>query len=242
MNVMYRIALLLFLAACNKENAPDFMKTAGETRTETRDLPFFDAIDLDDNVNLILFEDSLTRVEVRAGKNLLKKVTTVVTNKTLKIRNENKWNFMRSYKNEIDVLVYSPWIKNIAYEGGGDIKSGNTLSYPQLEIVTQGGGSDVMLDLQCDSLKAIIHTGVSNLYFTGFSDYAYFYSNGLSIFHAEQLQCDAVHVNNASTGDFFVHALSSLIVEIRSYSTTWYRGNPIKSIYKASSGEVLPLP
>lgn len=240
--LLFGLVLLAIVSSCNKEDAPDMFKTTGAITTETREVNGFTQLDIDDNVNVIIHQDSSNQhVEVVAGKNLLPKITTTLEGNILKIRNNNKWNFMRSYKYEIDVHVYTPQLTKIEYAGGGDIKSANRLQFPSLTLLTEGGGSDVLLDLQCDSLFAILHTGVSNLYLTGNSNFTYLYSAGMNICHTENLISNDVHVNNASSGDFYVNATNSLLVEIESFSTTWYRGNPALTVFKIGTGDVKPL-
>ena len=243
LRLIISMAIAVLAISCNKADAPDMFKTTGEPTIELRSVGNLHTLDISNNVDVTIFYDSLSYIEVACGKNLLPKVETTFENGILKIRNKNKWNFVRNYeKSKIEVRVHSPALEKIIYEGGGEIKSGNTLTYPSLTLETQQGSSDVLLDLNCNHIDAILHTGVSNLYLSGNCQSAYFYSNGFSIIRAENLQCDNVHVNNQSTGDFYVYALSTLLVEVYTYSTTFYRGNPTLTIYREGTGQVRQLP
>lgn len=240
-NGLLYIAFLALLS-CNKATAPDMFKTTGEITIEKRTVGFFDQLYIDDKVNVIIYHDTVQYLEVEAGKNLLPKIKTELDGTTLRMFNENKWNFMRSYKYDITVHVHTDTLRYINFVGGGDISSGNTLHFPSLKIETEGGSSDLLLNVDMDSLFLIFHTGVSNTYINGQCHYAYFYSVGNTIFHNENLLVNHLHCNNGSTGDFFVHALNTLHVEVRSIANTWYRGNPSISTVGTGSGEVKPLP
>jgi hypothetical protein len=239
--ILFYIACVALLS-CNKATAPDIFKTTGEITTEARTVGFFDKLYVDDQVNVIIHHDTTQYVEVEAGKNLLPKIKTEIDGSTLRLYNENKWNFMRSYKYEITVHVHTDTLRYINFVGGGDISSANTLQFPVLKIETEGGSSDVLFNIDADSLFLIFHTGVGNTYINGQCNYAYFYSVGNTIFHNENLVVNHVHCNNGSTGDFFVHALNTLHVEVRSIANTWYRGNPSLSTVVTGSGEVKTLP
>src|SRR5512138_915177 len=89
---------MLCSAGCSKSGA-DCFTSAGEVTLEERILPDFDSLVLNDNVNLILTYDSMPiqTVAVEAGKNLLRGITTEVSNGELIIHNLNVCNWVRSF-------------------------------------------------------------------------------------------------------------------------------------------------
>jgi hypothetical protein len=50
-----------------------------------------------------------------------------------------------------------------------------------------------------------------------------------------------IHIHNKTTGDFYVHAIVELLVEVRSKSTVYYKGSPALTIFNFSDGEVKPF-
>jgi hypothetical protein len=56
------ISLLLF--SCNKENAWDCIQTTGDIVSETREVNGFCYIRLEDNINLIITQDSIESVRL----------------------------------------------------------------------------------------------------------------------------------------------------------------------------------
>ncbi len=230
---------LLMLVACQKESAPDCLKSTGPETEELRAAPPFQRIDLDDNIDLEISRDSVFSIRVKGGKNLLGKIETSVNEGVLRIRNHNRCNFVRSYKRRLTVQVSTPTLDKISYYGSGTIRSAGTLDFPVLTLEGKNSGSELFLSLDCDSLYALIHTGVSNLYLSGKSDYVYLYSIGSSIFYAGDLEGGYVHASNGSTGNFHVNAREFLHAEIRSRSNILYRGNPQISLRTEGTGKLL---
>ena len=236
------ILCFIVLFSCKKENDGVCLKGTGDIITEERTIQQrFSKIDLDDNVELILVQDSYQHIKVEAGENIVPGIITENENGTLKIFNANSCNFFRSYKYPVKVYVYTDSLKKVSFNGGGNISSQGTLTFPVMTFECLNSGSDLTLDINNDSLYVYLHTGSTNAYVNGTSQYAYFYSSGNSIVHAENLTADDVHVNNNSTGDFYVNALNSLRAEIYLYSTVWYKGNPVINKSGTGTGDVKPL-
>jgi len=233
---------LMVLFSCKKEHDGVCLRGTGDIITEERTFqPRFTDIDLDDNVELIIVQDSYQHIKVEAGENIAPGIITEIEKGTLKIFNTNSCNFFRSYKHPLKVYVYTDSLKKVSFNGGGNISSQGTLTFSSLTFECLNSGSDLVLDIKNDSLNVFLHTGSANVYLNGTTQYAYFYSSGNSIIHAENLAADDVHVNNNSTGDFFVQAINSLRAEIYLYSTVWYKGNPVINKTGYGTGEVKPL-
>lgn len=234
--------MCLSFFSCKKEYDGVCLKGTGDVITEDRTVTQrFSNIDLDDNVELIIVQDTFQHIKVEAGENIVPGIITENESGTLKIFNANSCDFFRSYKFPLKVYVYTDSLSKITFNGGGNISSTGTLKFPSLTFECLNSGSDVVLNLDNDSVIVFLHTGSTNIYLNGNTQYAYFYSSGNSIVHAENLLSDAVHVNNNSTGDFYVNAVNTLRAEIYMYSTTWYKGNPVITKTGYGSGELKPL-
>jgi len=103
-NVLF--AIMLFMLSCNKENAPDCFKRAGEYSTVTRMTEPFSSIELNDYIQIELYDTTIYFVEITAPRNLLPEIETSVNNGRLKIVNNNTCNLVRSFKNKITVRIY----------------------------------------------------------------------------------------------------------------------------------------
>lgn len=240
MRIAIFITIALIFASCKKEEAGCFTPT-GDVKKETRSLSNFHQINLYDNIHLILIPGSENKVEVEAGENLIAGISTQIENGELNITNENKCNFTRSYKVPVNVYVTYTNLREIVHYGAGKVSNQDTIQQTYFAITQYNGAGDFDLTIDCDSLLALLHTGAGNLYAKGKVNYGYLYSAANSIFYCEDLVTQNLHVHNKTTGDFFVHAIQSLLVEVRSNSTVYYKGNPNLTIYRFSQGEVLPF-
>src|SRR4051812_11512617 len=95
---------------CGKENACDCIHGTGSIIQETRQLPAFHSVFVEDNVNLIFQEDTMQKITVEAGKELIALVKTEMNGDQLHIHNDNKCNFSRRY--DIPINVYIHYVRN----------------------------------------------------------------------------------------------------------------------------------
>lgn len=230
-----------FLFSCKKEEKAGCFKSTGTIQKELRSLESFSELELYDNINVILIEGIENKVEVEAGKNLIPGIKTKVENGKLTIENINTCNFMRSYKIPVNVYLTYNSLRTFTHYGGGKVTNQDTLRKNFYEFIQWFGSGDFDLNISADTLEALLHTGSGNLTLNGKLNYAYLYSSGNSIFHCENLKGLNVHINNNTTGNFYVHAVNNLIVEVYSNSTTYYKGNPTLTIIREGSGQVIPF-
>ena len=100
------IAVLFFLvslmaASCSKM---DQLFNNGEPVTERREVAHrFSAISMYNNVNVKLVQSNYPHLELTCPKNLIEKVTTEIEGDTLVIKNENEYNWLRSFDYSIDL-------------------------------------------------------------------------------------------------------------------------------------------
>src|SRR5688572_25398055 len=121
-SLLYPTVLLL---GCQKENAPDCLKSTGKTETETRPLESFRTLRIFDNLEVTVVADSVHYVEVTAGKNLIGNIETEVKNGELSLRNINKCNWVRSYDKPFKVRVHTRELIDVFHDGDATLSSEN---------------------------------------------------------------------------------------------------------------------
>lgn len=230
------IGLIVLLTACEKENLFDLFKSTGDIVIEKREIKNFTSIGLHDRINLFLVQDTVEYLEIEAGENLLNSIDTKVNNGRLEIENNNRANFVRSYKKEVNATVHYKSLRSIIYDGAGSINTLNTMQSSYFEFVQYDGSGDYKFNLVVDTLRWLAHTGPGNATFIGKASDAYFYASGQSILHAENLQTINTSVNSAGLGDFYVNASISINAEIYFNGNVYYRGDPT-SIFRSGLGE-----
>ena len=137
----------LFVASCSK------VFTNGKPVTEQRNLgERFETICIYNNVNVKLVNSDRQYIELTCPENLIGKVITKVQGDSLIIKNENEYNWLRSYDYSIDMTVYYDSLREITYASIGDLRCFDSIrGFGALSIDT------IPIDtLMTDTLNVII--------------------------------------------------------------------------------------
>ncbi len=111
----------LIATSCSKL---DHLFNNGNPIHETRELEQpFRAISMYNNINVKLAHDNHPHLELTCPENLIDKVTTEIEGDTLIIKNENDYNWLRSFDYSIDLTVYYDSLQLIKYASIGSLTS-----------------------------------------------------------------------------------------------------------------------
>ena len=257
-----RIAVLFFLvsltlASCTKMDA---LFNNGEPVTEQRNVEHrFSVISMYNNVNVKLVRDSHPRLELTCPKNLIEKVTTEIEGDTLFIKNENEYNWLRSYDYDIDLTVYYDSLQTINFASIGDLSCAEplmcvgeqTIDSTELGVDTvwikafylniNEGCGNINLDFDCGVLKTHFGNGTSEVTLSGEANYTEIITRSYGVVHAENLNSNFVRVQSESTNDTYVLARTKLTVWLYSIGNVYYRGNPWIVKECTSDGRVIKM-
>jgi len=217
----------------------DTLFNNGEPITEQRNVEKnFSAISMSNNVNVRLVHDRRPRLELTCPKNLIEKVTTEIVGDTLHIKNENDFNWLRSFDYSIDLTVYYDSLRLINYASIGDLLCTDTIK-GNLNINEGCGNIDLTFD--CGVLKTRFNNGTSEVTLRGQSSYTEINMRSYGVVHAENLNSNFVRVQSYSTNDAYVWARTKLTVWLHSIGNVYYKGNPwvVKECY--GDGQVIKL-
>jgi hypothetical protein len=218
---------LVGAAGCSK-SAVDCFTSTGSIVRESRILPGFDSIVLNDNVNLILTCDSSSSntVTVEAGENLMPGITTEVVNGQLVIHNRNTCNWVRSYDKPLNVYVSASRLWKISYYSAGDVTSTNTLRYDSLKVEAWEGCGTISLDLDLFSGYFIQHLGTADFRLRGVCQILTIYAGEYGPFNCSELMSNYCFLTTISPNDCRVLARRTLEVNIGSIGNVYYTGDP----------------
>ncbi len=186
----------------------------------------FDSIDLGDNVNLILTEDSVNRITVEAGSNVISGITTEIHDRQLTIRNLNACNWLRSYEKPLDVHVSVHHLWKIYYNAAGNVSSANTLSGDSIKIEVWGGCGSFDLALNYNKGWFIMNMGTADYNLHGRCDIADFYLNDMGLIQTKDLATRYCSVNNRGTNNCYVNVSVNLYAIISNIGSVYYTGDP----------------
>jgi hypothetical protein len=234
-----RLATYLFpffvFVCCTKDNAVDCFKSNGSDKTETRYLDRFDSVKVNDKFDVTISSGSEYKVEVIAGKHIIKNIFTKVKNGELIIENNNRCNFVRGYKRKMQVHITTPYLKRIFHNGVGPVTFEN-FTQDTVNVKAENSG-DTYLNGTFDVINTSSH-GNGDMYLSGWTRNLNVYSKGTNYTHAENLTVrDYIFISTSSLGDTYLNAngLGLLDYYVWSDGNIYYTGKPA-SIRELSDG------
>ena len=234
--------LIIILTTCKKDHLLDCLKSAGKTITEDRETGTFLNINLTDNVDLKINPGTNHYIKVTAGKNIIDGIITEISGNTLYIRNENRCNWMRSFKNTYTVEVGMDQPVNIYYDGSGDISCLDTIRSNDFVFDCFGGSGSINFIFNSDRMQLKNHIGRSDMHASGTVRECNVFINDVGKADVSSLISQVCHVRNSSTGDCRVKVTSDLSVEILYSGNIYYSGNPVSVLQTVTgSGKLIHL-
>ena len=241
MRSFYLLAIFFILfCSCNKENAPDFIKSTGPDFLENRVISNFDDIELNDNINLVLVQDTSNWIRVEAGKNLIPKIKTTVFDNKLTISNDNRFNWVRSYNRKIIVTLGYKHIKHLTYLGSANVNTQNTLVADSFSFETNNGAGFLNFDVNTKYCAFRIHSGAADLTVTGNTDEVMLYTVGYAPLQAYGLDARIASAHNRNIGKINTSARETLYATIEGGGNIYYKGNPsFINLNKPGNGQLV---
>jgi hypothetical protein len=169
---------------------------------------------------------------------LIDLVETEVSNGVLSITNLNTCNWVRSYDIEINVHVHLKNLDYLDHYGSEEIKCADTLNINNIDI-RENNSADIYLLMNAREVYARQMSGGGDIYLSGSSEFCYTFGGMFGYIYAQDLISNSVHVDNRSSGEIHVHALSQLGAYIGGEGNVYYRGFPVISSEIAGTGKLI---
>ena len=228
LRIFISIAITLLLNGCGKEQWDDCITSTGPMRTEIRQLASFHMVDLEDRIDLVLEHLPSSSIEVEAGRNLMDQVITEVRDGVLHIRNDNRCNWVRSFKPRITVKVPIEVVDKLILRGTGNVTSTDTVKQDVFEVEQWMAIGTTTLTVDVNAVYIGLHTGAGDVVLRGrASENANLYSGIMGTIDASEMRAHSVNINNSGIGDLRCWAEVELNVAIRDAGDVHYRGDPI---------------
>lgn len=222
------ITVVAVLSSCKKAEDRACFKSFGEDTVKEVEVESFQSLFLGAHINFVLVQDTEEKIVVLGGKNVVNFISSNVVDGKLTIQNNNKCNFLRSYKKSITVEVHLIDISSIDYEGTHPLTCANVLTCPELLIVIKEGAGEFNLNINNDVLKTTISNGWGNMIISGTTKYARLEatSNGFIDSYGLTIQ-DSIHAISKTPGTVKINVANALLrSETSSSGDIWYKGTP----------------
>ena len=220
------VIALFVLSGCEKDSFCNCLQSTGSETSETRMLPDFTSVEMNQNVDVIVRKGPLNMATVTAGKKLLDGISTKVENGKLYISNQNKCNWLRDYKNKFTVEVQYRELYFLTTRGSGNFNCADTLTSSEFQVDSWNGSGTINLLLNCNEVRLKLHTGPADINAAGTADVLYLYTAGNGFLRTAALVSDYAYVTTKSTGDTEVHPVKELEAIIEYQGDVYYKGNP----------------
>lgn len=228
MSKYWIISIVLVLFACKKSEDRRCIKGAGEVVTIERELTPFFALDLGPHIQYVLVQDTVEKVVLTGGENLLNFITTEVDGGVLNLRNTNRCNFLRSYKKVVVAEIHLKEISNVLFQGTKELRCENQLNAQSLTFVMKNGAGQCNLDVNSDILFLAAIQGFGNFTCKGSTNYLRVDMRDNGFGDAYELEVsDSLNVVSYSSEILKVNANGAQFrAEVGSNGDIWYKGSP----------------
>jgi hypothetical protein len=237
----WMVLTLFIFAGCDKEGV--CVKKTGDIVRETRPAQPFHYVEVNDNINVFLTQDTITHeIVVEAGENLIAGISAELDSGRLVLENRNTCNWLRSFEVPVNVYLTFTRLDTIIFQASGDVNCTNTWVNDSIFFNVIEGAGDINLSLNVERSVMHVRYGTVSFDVTGKSNVTFISSQGYGPFRAENLISKFTYVYTFSPNDVYVFASEELGVELGNIGNVYYKGEPKdidKNIY--GNGRLIPF-
>jgi hypothetical protein len=225
------IILVLVVFSCEKAEDRRCFKSVGNEIVKEIPLGDITKLYLQEQIVYTLVQDSINKVVLRGGENIVSFIAVEETEEGWEIKNNNRCDFLRSYKKKIHAEIhFKESLNYIRYEGSENLTCKDTLNLASFTMLMRDGAGSIDLKIKTGWLDVGVTSGFADFTIHGTADYARLSIKGNGYGNAYELKIrDSIHVVSESPGVIKLNADNILFKsEIWSLGDIWYRGNPMK--------------
>lgn len=237
------IAMALIVSGCEPYQLDDCFSSAGDVKSEHRELASFDRVQVGQKFDVQLIQDTTKpeSIEITCGSNLLEGIESKVKDGMLEVRNRNTCNFVRSFKDRIQLVINVHDVREMTISGDVFVHSTDTLFLENLHIYQSGlNDIDLILNVKERVLVNSINSGLTILH--GRSRKLEGSIEEVSDLDARNLVCEEVLIDSHTPLDCYINATRLIFVKIFNRGNIFYMQEPsgLKELnVKEGSGELL---
>jgi hypothetical protein len=236
---IYCLAVLIY-AGCKK---PGCFEDAGGIVTVSRPPGPFHRIDLFDNVNLVLTQDTTESIKIIAPKNIEPNIITQIANGVLTIRNGTDCKWLRDPSEKPTAFINVKALDYLEYRGSGDVHTANTILANNITFYSATGAGNIDITIDAKQLTASVEYESADFIFHGKADVVYCYAGSRGTLELKDLTVKRLVIGYASVRDVIVNAAEAIEATVYHTGNIYYKGSPtaITTTYY-SSGRLYPAP
>lgn len=242
-NSYFLILFLALLAGCNSPDAWDIFKSTGHTKTEIRKLASFDAISISEDIEFqVVVQDTVSKIVLSAGKNLIPKISSSVQNNTLTIKDNNRFDFVRSNSRTIKICIYTYKLRLLNATTGKNFYIFSSTPSDSMRLMLTQCSGDIFAIINAKKLKVRQRESTSKIVVTGITD-SLDYRCGLSFGPVDlsALNTSYAKVLQDGPNDLSISVRDSLNVTIKGIGNVNYSGYPLIKSKVTGKGRLVKM-
>jgi hypothetical protein len=230
-------AIFFSFISCNKNKC---FEDEGRIISQKLQVEPFTRIELNDNINLVLTQDTISSAIIEAGENILPLLEIKTNNNKLEVSNKAGCTWLRKPGRKINLYLHVTSLSNIIYSGLGNISCTNRLVADSFNITSAEGAGNVEINIAARRIFTSITRESASFTFKGTCDYAVAFCNVLGQLNMEQLQIRHLDLKHSSVHDINVHVTQRLEGILYHTGNARVKGNPsIVTVETRSTGRVI---
>ena len=232
--------IIMLLVACKK---PTCFEDAGPLVTVERQTASFHRINLFDDVDVILTQDTIESIKVKAPKFIEPNISVQNENGVLTIKNNTTCSWLRNPSEKVEVYIGIKNLDYFEYSGSGNVSSSNTIKANAINFYSATGAGNIDISLEAKQVTAWVEYESADFIFKGKADICYCYANSRGTLQFEDFDVRHLVINYAGNRNTTVSATERIEAVVYHTGNVYYKGNPsnITTVYY-SSGRLLPKP
>ena len=236
--------MLVFVSACNREDAWDIVKTRGERVVEQMEFSDFHSILVHNSFDVVLSHGDRYSATVEGWKNLMPKIRFSIEDGVLIMEDTNSFDFVRNKDNRTTVyLNYTGELHKIQFSGNGDIVSTDPICTSGLTLLCIDASGSVDLKIQTEGFYyGTNEKNVASIVVRGTSGDLSMTNWGFAPVDLLELKVSHANIHHHGTGNVYVNVSESLTAILYGIGDLYYVGNPSLEITRKRNGNVYKLP
>jgi hypothetical protein len=220
--------ILMLFYSCKKAEDRSCWKQAGDEDSLTIYVETFDKLNIKEHLVCTLVQDTVEKVVVSGGKNLLNFIGITVDNGLLSLTNNNKCSFLRSFEHKVKVEIHFKSLSNLEFEGTESLQCKDTLTLDWFTLLIRDGAGPVNLLLNAQLITATLAHGYGDFTINGHTNQAIFNvrSNGYCNTYGLAI-AESITVISRSQADLRVNANQCILrAQTETSGNIFYKGVP----------------
>jgi hypothetical protein len=218
------LSIIFSFQACKK---PGCFEDGGPMVTVKRGVGSFHRINLFDDVNVILTQDTIESIKVVAPKFIEPNISITNESGILTIRNNTSCRWLRDPSEKVEVHIGMKELDYFEYSGSGNVSSSNTIKADNISFYSATGAGNIDIFLEAKQVTAWVEYESADFIFKGKADACYCYVNSRGTLQFEDFEVKRMVIGYAGNRNTTVNAAETIEATIYHTGNVYYKGNPV---------------